>query len=60
MDQGCQMSQFHYPFKGLGMENFGIFYDHFGILSPVVNFVTIWYLFSCFGMFYQEKLGNPA
>jgi hypothetical protein len=23
-------------------------------------FTAIWYIFSCFGMLYQEKSGNPA
>jgi hypothetical protein len=32
---------------------FGIFYD------PLVHFVFIWYIFSGFGMKYQEKSGNP-
>jgi hypothetical protein len=26
----------------------------------MVNFVVIWYIFSRFGMFYQEKSGNPG
>jgi hypothetical protein len=33
---------------------FGIFYDH------LVRFVVIWYIFSGFGIMYQEKSGNPA
>jgi hypothetical protein len=33
---------------------FGIFYD------PLVHFVFIWYIFSGFGIMYQEKSGNPA
>jgi hypothetical protein len=33
---------------------FGKFYDH------LVHFVLIWYIFSCFGITYQEKSGNPA
>jgi hypothetical protein len=33
----------------------------FGIFSgPLVNFVVISYISSRFGMFYQEKSGNPA
>jgi hypothetical protein len=48
------------------MENVGIFYGHLGIFdSPfglscdhLVHFVVIWYIFSLFGMFYQEKSGN--
>jgi hypothetical protein len=26
----------------------------------LVNFIVIWWIFSRFGMFYQEKSGNPA
>jgi hypothetical protein len=33
---------------------FGIFYDNF------LHFVFIWYIFSGFGMLYQEKSGNPG
>jgi hypothetical protein len=33
---------------------FGIFNDH------LVNFVFIWYIFSGFGIMYQEKSGNPG
>jgi hypothetical protein len=33
---------------------FGIFYDH------LVHFELIWYIFSGFGIMYQEKSGNPA
>jgi hypothetical protein len=33
---------------------FGIFYNH------LVHFVFIWYIFSGFGIMYQEKSGNPA
>jgi hypothetical protein len=32
----------------------GIFYDH------LVHFVFIWYIFSGFGIMYQEKSGNPG
>jgi hypothetical protein len=32
----------------------GIFYDH------LVHLVIIWYIFSGFGITYQEKSGNPA
>jgi hypothetical protein len=31
-----------------------IFYDH------LVHFVLIWYIFSGFGITYQEKSGNPG
>jgi hypothetical protein len=33
---------------------FGIFYDH------LVPFMFIWYIFSGFGIMYQEKSGDPA
>jgi hypothetical protein len=36
------------------LQTFGIFYDH------LVHFVFIWYIFSAFGIIYQEKSGNPA
>jgi hypothetical protein len=32
----------------------GIFYGH------LVHFVLIWYIFSGFGIMYQEESGNPA
>jgi hypothetical protein len=31
-----------------------IFYDQ------LVRFALSWYIFSCFGIMYQEKSGNPA
>jgi hypothetical protein len=33
---------------------FGIFYDHW------VHFVSIWYIFSIFGIMHQDKSGNPV
>jgi hypothetical protein len=33
---------------------FEIFYDH------LVHFVLIWYIFSGFGIIYQDKFGNPG
>jgi hypothetical protein len=33
---------------------FGIFYDH------LVHFEFVWYIFSGFGIVYQEKSGNPV
>jgi hypothetical protein len=36
------------------LQTFGIFYDH------LVHFVLIWYIFSGFGIMYQEKSGNPV
>jgi hypothetical protein len=35
------------------LQTFGIFYDH------LVHFVFIWFIFSSFGITYQEKSGNP-
>jgi hypothetical protein len=32
----------------------GYFYDH------LLHFVYFWYIFSGFGIMYQEKSGNPA
>jgi hypothetical protein len=49
------------------MENVGIFFTIWSILRLLeiiyghfVCFVVIWYMFSRFGMLYQEKSGNPA
>jgi hypothetical protein len=36
------------------LQTVGIFYDH------LVDFVFIWYIFSCFGIMYQDKSGNPG
>jgi hypothetical protein len=36
------------------LRSFVIFYGHF------VQFVAIWYIFTRFGILYQEKSGNPA
>jgi hypothetical protein len=43
------------------MEDVGIFYRHFLYFTNghLVYFVVIWCKFSSFGMFYQEKSGNP-
>jgi hypothetical protein len=61
-----KQSQFWFIFVGLGMENLGIFYGHFGtlksiwrILPQLVYYVVIWYIFSHFGVIEQEKSGNP-
>jgi hypothetical protein len=35
------------------LQTFGIFYDRF-----LVHFVFLWYIFSGFGITYQEKSGN--
>jgi hypothetical protein len=54
-------------FKGLSMDDVGIFNGHWYILRPfdildghLVYFVVIWYIFTRFGMLYQEKSGNPG
>jgi hypothetical protein len=74
VDQGCQMVFFHTKNPNLDkfrrvldwklliylmailniLQTFGIFYDH------LVQFVFIWYIFSGFGIMYQEKYGNPG
>jgi hypothetical protein len=50
----------------IAMEDVGIFYGHlvyftaiWYMLLPFVYFVVFWYIFPRFGMFYQEKSGNP-
>jgi hypothetical protein len=49
------------------MENDGIFYDYLEYITaiwdtlwPFGNFVVIWYIFPRFGIFSQEKSGNPG
>jgi hypothetical protein len=54
-----QKSLFGYILKGITMKAYGLFYGH------SVYFTAIWYIlllfgFSRFGMFYQEKSGNPT
>jgi hypothetical protein len=61
-----QKSNFLKILEGLAMEDVGMFY---GRLVPctvfvmfdwhLVYFVVIWYIFSRFGILYQEKSGNP-
>jgi hypothetical protein len=36
------------------LQTFGIFFNH------LVHFVFVWYVFSGFGMMYQEKSGNSG
>jgi hypothetical protein len=51
-----------------GMENVGMYtyvrivYAHFGIFyGHLIKFVVIWYIYVLlFGIFYQEKSGNPC
>jgi hypothetical protein len=72
--QGCQMVSFQTNTSNVGKfwcaldwkmliylmaicnisRTLGIFYDH------MVHFFLIWYIFSGFGIVYQEKSGNPA
>jgi hypothetical protein len=74
VELGCQMVTFQTKNPNLGkfwraidgkmltyfmatwniLQTFGIFCDH------LVHFVFIWYIFSGFGIMYQEKSGNPA
>jgi hypothetical protein len=49
------------------MENIGNFYDHLVYFTAIGNifwpfgcFVEIWYIFPRFGIFDQEKSGNPG
>jgi hypothetical protein len=63
----CQKSQFWYIFEGLGMEYFGMSFVQFLFLMPfgvfyghLVYYVLVWYIFSKFGMFYEEKSGSPG
>jgi hypothetical protein len=59
-------SQFGSILKGLKMENVGILYgclDYFTailyILLPFGNLEVIWYIFPRFGIFCEQKSGNP-
>jgi hypothetical protein len=59
-----QKSLFGYVFKCLGMENVGILYGCLNLVRTfvicnchLVHFVVI---FSCLGILYQEKSGNPV
>jgi hypothetical protein len=49
------------------LENVALFYAHleyfadiWDILYPFVTLWYIWYIFSGFGIMFQEKSGNPA
>jgi hypothetical protein len=62
-----QKSQFWYILEGPRLENVDIIYVHldflrtFGIFfDHLVHFVVIWYIFSGFGIMYQEKSGIPG
>jgi hypothetical protein len=54
-----QKSKFWYILEGVGMENVGLFYCNFGTrYCDLVYFAGIGYMFSIFGVLYQEKSGN--
>jgi hypothetical protein len=65
-----QKSQFEQILEGLRWENvdigivwpFGIFHGHLGYFMTVwyVMYVFTWYIFSGFGIMYQEKSGNSG
>jgi hypothetical protein len=54
MDQGCQMVCFQTKNPNLGK------FCRVLQLKNSVYFVLIWYIFSRFGILFQEKSGNPA
>jgi hypothetical protein len=58
-------SQFVWTLEGLAMENVGIFYVHlvnfpaiWYTLCPVGIFSHVWYIFTRFGMLYQDQSGS--
>jgi hypothetical protein len=56
----CQKSHFRNILDGLGMEVLVYFIVICNTLWQWYNYsLVIWYTFSRFGMFYQEKSGNP-
>jgi hypothetical protein len=61
-----QNPKFGYILYGLEMASVGIFLDLWSVLRPfgifnghLVYFGFVWYIFSRFGMLYQEKSGKP-
>jgi hypothetical protein len=61
-----QKSQFGENFQGLRLKNVDIFKAIWNVLQIygifydlLVNFVFLWYTFSCFGIMHEEKSGNP-
>jgi hypothetical protein len=51
--------------EGLAINDFGLFYSHLVYFCPFGIFYGFYvgmqeYLFSRFGMLYEEKSGNPA
>jgi hypothetical protein len=53
--------------EGLALEDNGIFYVHlvnipaiWHIYGHLVLFTPFWYIFTRFGMLYEEKSGNPV
>jgi hypothetical protein len=64
LNLGIQM-YFRGPLNGKGLYSlwsFGVFYCHlvYEFYGRLVNFVVIWYIFHQFGLFNQEKSGNPG
>jgi hypothetical protein len=62
-EQGCQMVYFHTKNPNLGMyilEDFGMENVGIHILQPFGIVCGHLVYFSRFGMFYQEKSGNPV
>jgi hypothetical protein len=62
-----QNSQFGYIQEGLKIENVGSVYGHWEYFKAIWyilwlfgNFAVILVYFSLFGIFYQEKSGNPG
>jgi hypothetical protein len=59
-----QKSKFEKILEGLGMENVDLFFCHLDFFIPFVifyrNLVNFVVIITRFGMFYQEKSGNPG
>jgi hypothetical protein len=71
--QGCQILNFETKNRNLDkywtvlqcqmyiLWTFCLFYGHLmNFVAILVYFVVIWYIFPRFGIFYQEKSGNPG
>jgi hypothetical protein len=55
-------SQIGQILEGLALEDVGIFYGqlvHFTVFCCILWTLVIWYIFSRFGILYEEKSGNP-
>jgi hypothetical protein len=61
-----QKSQSVYILEDLGMENAVIYSGHLeyfisiGYILWEIGYLVIWFIFLRFGIFYQEKSGNPV